>query len=392
MQFFRFLDDSTVLRFAVMNRPLNVLRTITWLPVGGIERKILAILPRLDPERFRVRLVCLRERGPLADALEASGIPVDVCEMPTRLSPTGIRRLIRYMKQHEIDIVHAHMYRSSVPSTVAGVLAGVPVRIAQIHNVDSWDSARQRTMDRFLARWRSAHVAVSESVRRDAIQTLKVRPDTVRTIYNGVDIAHFGDRSLREPMRRALNLGPEDIAIIYHGRLVPQKNPMALLAIAREVAIRRSGVVVLVAGDGSMREELERHAADSIRKGKIRFLGVRDDIPALLQASDIAVLPSLKEGFSNAVVEAMAAGLPMVASDVGGNAEAVVHGESGWIVPSRDEGALLNAITSLVDNADERRRMSENARRRSETFSLDRMIDNVETLYTDLAQKAGLIS
>ena len=110
-----------------MPRPINILRVITWLPVGGIERKILAVLPRLDRERFNVRVVCLRERGPLADQLEAAGVPVDLCHMPTRLSPLGLRRLANHMREHKIDLVHSHMYRSNVPATIAARMASVPV-------------------------------------------------------------------------------------------------------------------------------------------------------------------------------------------------------------------------------------------------------------------------
>jgi len=383
---------SPVFEAAVPNpRPLNILRVITWLPVGGIERKILAVLPRLDRERFRVRLVCLRERGPLANELETLGVPVDECPMRSRLSPSGILGLSALMRKHRIDIVHAHMYRSAVPATIAARLARVPVVITQLHNVDTWETRRQRWLDSFLCRWRSAVVAVSECVRRDITRNLSIPEEKVHVLYNGVDVERFGGGGRRAATRAALGLRPDDVAIIYHGRLVSQKNPEALVKIAAEVAQRRKGVVVLVAGDGPRREDLERLAAEKNVSGLIRFLGRRDDIPDLLQAADIYVLPSLKEGFSNALVEAMAAGLPAVATDVGGNAEAVEHGRSGWIVPPRDDGLLLNAVAALVDDAAERARMSQEARRRARFFSIENMIANVESLYTTLAREAGIV-
>ncbi len=371
-------------------RPLSVLRVITWLPVGGIERKILAVLPRLDPERFRVRLVCLRERGALADELEKAGIPVDLNPMPSRLSPMGLRNLSRYMKEHEIDIVHAHMYRSSVPATIAARLAGVPAMVSQVHNVQTWETIRQRWLDRFLCRWRTSIVAVSEQVRRDVIRNLRVEREKTRVIYNGVDVNRFSDRSLREPTRKALGLRPRDMAIIYHGRLVEQKNPDLLLKIGAEIARIRVGVRVVIAGDGPLREELERKTKEMGMEAQVRFLGRRDDVPALLQAADMSVLPSFKEGFSNAVLEAMAAGLPVVATDVGGNAEAIEHGKSGWIVPPHNTGAFLNAVAELVDDPKERVRMGREARKRAERFSLDRMVLEVEDLYETLAREVGL--
>lgn len=374
-----------------MNRPLNVLRVITWMPVGGIERRILAVLPRLDPEKFRPRLVCIRERGVLADELEKAGVPVEVCPLRSRLSPLGIRRLAALMRRWKIDIVHAHMYRSSVPATIAARLAKVPVVIAQVHNMATWETARQRRLDRFLCRWRSAVVAVSESVRQDIIENLSLAPEKVRVVYNGIEIERFDDPSLREPARAALGLGPKDVAIIYHGRLVAQKNPEALVKIACEIGRRHRDVVVLVAGDGPRRADLERLAAEKGATKHIRFLGRREDIPALLQASDIYALPSLKEGFSNALLEAMAAGLPVVATDVGGNAEAVEHGRSGWIVPARDDGQFLSAVADLVDHPQERARMAAEAKNRARVFSLENMVRNVEALYTDLAREAGVI-
>ncbi|HBF33393.1 TPA: hypothetical protein DDW35_02395 [Candidatus Sumerlaeota bacterium] len=373
-----------------MPRPLNVLRVITWLPVGGIERKIAAVLPRLDRNLFNPRVVCLRERGPLADDLEASGVPVDVCPFKSRLSPSGIWRLAGLMKQHKIDIVHAHMYRSNTPATVAAKLAGVPVVIAHVHNVNTWETRRQLMMDRFLSRWRQVMVGVSDRVRQDIVNQLHLPSDKTRTLYNGVDIERFQDNSLRAPMRKTLGIADNELVIINHGRLVSQKNPQVFIRVAEEIAKTRQNVRILIAGDGGLREELEKIAAQKSVADKIQFLGKRDDIPELLQAADLYMMASFKEGFSNALIEAMAAGLPVVATDVGGNAEAVEQGKSGVIVPPHDDDAFVAAVARLVDNADERARLSEGARTRAQRFSLNNMVAEVQALYLELAQKAKL--
>lgn len=374
-----------------MPAPLNVLRVITWLPVGGIERKIAAVVPRLDRALFNPRVVCLRERGPLADDLEKAGVPVDLCPLKSRLSPSGILRLADLMRRERIHIVHAHMYRSSTPATIAARLAGVPVVIAHVHNVNTWETRRQLWMDRFLSRWRRAVVGVSDRVRRDVLERLRIAPEKARVLYNGVDLERFQDRSLRAPARKALGLSDDDLVIIYHGRLVEQKNPRVFARIAAEIAARRPGARMLVAGDGPLREEVAQLAEKAGAGAAIRMLGRRDDIPELLQAADIYVLPSFKEGFSNALIEAMAAGLAVVATDVGGNAEAVEHGKSGLIVPPREDEALLAAVARLVDHPAERRAMAEAARERARRFGLDTMVAEVQELYLELARDAGLI-
>lgn len=369
-----------------MNRPLHVLRVITWMPVGGIERKIVAVLPRLDPARFRASLVCIREKGPLADELERQGVPVHLCPLRTRLSPSGILKLARLMRRERVDIVHAHMYRASVPATIAAHLAGVPTVVSQVHNVGTWETRRQRWMDRFLCRWRQAIVGVSEEVRRDILENLDISAEMTRVIYNGVDLAEFQLDIPREVAKRKTGIDAERIVVVYHGRLVDQKNPRALVDLAACLKRHASRpTTVLVAGDGPRRNDLENLANESNLADAIRFLGQRDDIPFILAAGDIAVLPSLKEGFSNALVEAMAAGLPAVATAVGGNAEAVADGQSGFIVEPGDTSALCERVLALVDDEDLRDRMRKNAKQRVRRFSLDRMIEEVENLYTDLS-------
>lgn len=374
-----------------MAKRMNILRLITHMPVGGIERKILEVLPRLDPERFRPRVLCLREKGILGVELEKQGIPVDVCPLASRLSPSGIWTMKKYMEKNRIHVVHAHMYRASVPGTIAARLAGVPVIIGQVHNVDTWETRRQKWMDRFMSRRRCCTVAVSEKVRRNMMETLGLPAQKVRVIYNGVDTGRFDLPSARLPVRKALCLQEEDIVIVYHGRLVPQKNPERLVDIAAHFKNHSPRVTVVVAGDGASRGKMEKRASQLEAWDHIQFLGRRNDIPELLNAADIAVLPSAKEGFSNALVEAMAAGLPVIATNVGGNGEAIEHGLSGCIVQESDFEGFLKALEMLVEDPTERQRMSTAAKKRAERFSLDNMVREVENLYITLAREQGLL-
>lgn len=368
-------------------RPLRVSRVITWLPVGGIERKILAVLPRLNPDLFQVRLLCIRERGELADTLEASGIPVDVIPFKSRLHPPSLLAMKRYLQHHQFDLIHSHMYRSNVPATVAGKWAGTPVIIGQVHNVDTWETLRQRTMDRLLCRWRQGMIGVSERVREDMTRNLGLPREKTEVIYNGVDLKPFADRSQREGVRREWGLEPEDVAVVYHGRLVSQKNPELLVKLAEELGGPYPRLRVMILGDGGLREKLEGMVREKKLGERVRFLGKRDDIPRQLQGGDIGVLPSFKEGFSNALVEAMAAGLAMVATDVGGNGEALISGESGWIVPPQEDDLFLKKVESFLKSPGKTREMGLAAQERAGLFSLDRMVEQVERYYLKLARQ-----
>jgi hypothetical protein len=153
----------------------RVLRMITWLPTGGIERKIAAVLPRLDPELFEVHMCCIRERGPLADDLEAAGIPVHLVPFKSRLDPIGMLKLRRLAKKLEIDLIHSHMYRSNVPATMLKIMNPRLKVIGHYHNVNTWETPRQESLDRYLAARRDMNVAVSEAVRRDVQQRLGIQ-------------------------------------------------------------------------------------------------------------------------------------------------------------------------------------------------------------------------
>jgi glycosyltransferase involved in cell wall biosynthesis len=372
---------------------INVLRVITWLPLGGIERRLVELLPRIHGERFNITLCCLRERGPLAERLEAAGIPVICVPMRSRLDPRGIRNLTRLMRDRHIDIVHSHMYRSNVPATLAGRLARVPVVISQIHNVATWETRRQLWMDRFLCRWRHAVVAVSEEVKREIVDRLRIPPQRCRVIYNGVEVERFNlprkdPAALARPAGAGeLGIPRENVVIIMVARFVAQKNHAALVRVAPRLVAQFPYITFLLVGDGPERVTIERSVRDSRLEPHFVFTGKRDDVPQLLALADISVLPSLREGFSNTILESMAAGLPVVASRVGGNAEAVEHERNGILIEPGDDAALETALARLIADEPLRRRMGEQSRSRAERFSLDKMARLTEELY--LALLAG---
>lgn len=354
-------------------------RVITWLPVGGIERRLVAVVPRLVRLGWRASVVLIRERGPLAGDLEAAGVPVRVIPFRSRVSPPAIRALAAHLRDFGADVVHSHMYRSNVPAAIAGRLAGTRAILAQIHNVDTWESRRQLLVDRQLAKIRSGHIAVSEAVKRDIVSRLRVPPESVHVLYNGIDTEAFApDPAARARLRAELALAESCRLVLVPARLHPQKNPLGMLeAFAKSAA----GLDAVLAFAGTGPEEKALREAAAPLGARVRILGERHDMAALYNAADLVALPSFKEGFSNAVLEALACGKPVLATDVGGNAEAITAAEHGWIIPPADPDALGRTLRSAIEEGDRLRARAGACRQRGLAFGIDALVRKTHALY-----------
>jgi len=367
------------------DKKINILRIITWLPVGGIERRIVALLPKLDKDKFNVSLCCIKKRGVLADELEKVGVPVYLSPMRSRLNPIDLWKLAKLIKTLKIDIVHTHMYRSNVPGTIAAKLANVPIIISNVHTINEWESKRQLLMDKLLMRFRSRVVAVSEEVRNCIIEKTKINPEKCIVIYNGVDLNKFQSIPLpNESYYESLGLNRNDKIIIMAARLVKIKNHSCLFRAAKKVLRYFPDVKFLLAGDGVLRDELKAEAENLGIKNNVIFTGVRNDMEKLYAISHISVLSSDREGFSNVIVESMASGLPVIATDVGGNSEAIMDGQNGYIIKRDDDKMLAERIITLLKDENLRKKMADESEKRAKLFSLDKMREKTEELYQSL--------
>jgi glycosyltransferase involved in cell wall biosynthesis len=373
---------------------IGVMRVITQLPVGGVERTLSCLLPRLNADSFRVTVCCTHKRGVLADVLEEQGIPVYLIKLKSRWDPRGIYRLMRLMRQERIRIVHTHMYASNISGVVAARLAGVPVVVSQVHNVNHWNSRRQVSMDSLLNGWRDKIIAVSEAVRQDYIETTGIDPQRCVVIHNGLNLEDFNRPSQAAQVRQKWGIDSDDKVVGVIARLVSQKDHETFLRAARLVKDKMAGVKFLIVGEEEESGRLARLEALAVELGlkqEVIFTGLQRDIPAVLSIMDVSVLSSVKEGFSNVVLESMAGGVPVVATDVGGNSEAIVEGVTGLLVPPKDPAALAQAITKLLEDPDSRKAMGRAGRARVEKlFSMRRVVEQTVNLYRDLLRQRGV--
>lgn len=374
---------------------------------------------------------CIKEAGSLAHRFADTGIPVHVCRVRSRLHPTDILRLARFFKTRSIDIVHTHMYAANISGTVAARLARAPVIVSNVHNVGKFSSRRQVLQDRFLARFRSATVCVSERVRDDYLRATGLSGERISVIYNGVDTDMFrpredrvgwgqGDRlespscagdSLERPsymaghdgearkpvlhregqpgkavlhrVRAEFGIGENELVLIAAGRLIPQKSPDLLLSAFKTIHESLPSTRLLMLGTGELHDSLVAMSKKLGLKESVTFAGYREDVAECLAASDIFVSSSVKEGFSNVLLEALASGLPAVVTDVGGNREALRDGREGFLCSPSAENLAERVLTILRD-VELRQRMSRMARERAMAFSLEQMANQTAALYDRL--------
>jgi glycosyltransferase involved in cell wall biosynthesis len=285
--------------------------------------------------------------------------------------------------QNGTDVVHAHMFGSNVWGTVLGRLAHVPVVVAHEHTWSFKGKPLRRFLDRELVgRFADAFVAVSAEDRRKMIDVEGVDADKIRLIPNGIPEPEAGGGA---EVRRELGVGTDDPLIGVVCELRAQKALEVLFEAALRLRDEFPALTVLVAGDGPERERLEAEVRRLGLEGTVRLLGIRRDVPALLDALDVAVLSSDYEGSPLSVMEYMAAGLPVVSTRVGGVPELVEDGREGLLVPPRDPAALADAIRRLLRDQAEAERLGANGRvRQRREFSLDAMVRRVEELYEEL--------
>ncbi len=372
---------------------ITILYFITELNIGGAERALARLLAHLDHDRFAPIVACLYGGdGPLADEIRGQSIPVVDLGMTAKWRWDALWRFYRLLRQERPAVLHTWMFHANVLGRVLGRMASVPIIITSRRNVNVGGSAREY-INRWTARLGDRAIAVCKLARQVEIHRTGVSSEHVVTIYNGVDAGQFSGPS-PQAVAQILKFFriPTDAPLVGSvGRFRPQKGYADLLMAMRHVREHVPTARLLLVGGGELHDDLAAKALSLGVDDIVTFAGMRGDVPEILGTLDVFVLPSLWEGMPNAVLEAMAAGLPVVATAVGGTPEAVVDGVTGLLVCPSDPAALAEAILHLLDNPDLRQQMGQAGRKRVlQHFSVERMVEQTQNLYDQLLVAKGL--
>lgn len=366
---------------------IKVLQVIDNLGTGGGQFVLLHLVRGFDPSVFDVRTVSLgpRQNSQVERELLDAGFHVDFLDKKLGFRPEAIVRLDRVVREFRPDVVHTHLggLRYSLPSAL---LRRPGAQVYTIHNVK--DGIPLFWTVQLGARLGVVPVAIAQRV-LDSVRPSLPGVD-IPLIPNGIPVQRYRTPAVsRIEWRAQEGIDPSDFVFVFVARMQEQKNHELLLRVFSRLAVTSPPVRLLLAGDGELRANLEKTAQELGCAGRIHFLGNRKDVPDLLGASDAFVLSSDWEGNPLCILEAMAAGLPVVSTAVGGIPELVEHEQTGLLVPPKDGDALLGAMSRLVTNPQLVRDLGAAAARHAdETFDVRHMADAYAALYRKLLRRS----
>jgi glycosyltransferase involved in cell wall biosynthesis len=371
----------------MVNEPRTVCQVLHSLRVGGAE-VLAARLARRLRDRYRFVFACLDELGTLGEQLRQEGFRVEVLGRRPGLDWRCAVRLADLLRRERAALLHAHQYTPFFYALAARLLYRRPGVLFHEHGRHFPDYPRRKRMlaNRVLLGRRDRVIGVGRAVRRALIANEGIPPRRVQVIYNGIDLAGFANGQCdRAAVRKEMGVSPDDLVLIQVARLDYLKDHATAVRTLARVARQRPDARLVLVGEGPEQGKIEEEIHGHRLEGHVRFLGLRKDVARLLPAADLFLLTSISEGIPLTVIEAMAAGLPVVSTAVGGVAEVVEDEATGFLAPSGDDAGLAAHVLCLADDPALRQRLGEAGRRRARAvFSEDQMQGRYDELYREM--------
>ncbi|GAK51424.1 glycosyl transferase, group 1 [Candidatus Moduliflexus flocculans] len=364
------------------------------LVIGGTEKLVYEIVQRVNREQVSPVVCCLDEIGVFGQKLREAGVPVYVLHRAPGLDWSLLSKLREIIVKEQIDVIHAHQYTPYFYGLMASLYAKItlaPFRPEIIFTEHGRFYPDVRKFKRvvsnpILSLFTKEIVTISASTKQSLIDYENFPARRIRVIYNGIDLERFSKTADRLAKRRELGLNADDKVFGIVARLDPIKNHAMLLRACQQLVKTVPNAYLLIVGDGPERAKLKELTASLGIVAHVRFLGARQDISELLQTFDVFALSSFSEGTSVTLLEAMGVGVPIVATNVGGNPEVISDGETGFLVESDNADDMANKLLQLLQNDTLRQRMGNAGKERVHAlFSIEKMVRAYVDLYLSAA-------
>lgn len=382
--------------------PVRILKMITIFAFGGTERQVVNLVTRLDRSKFNLEMACMKKSGQFLNEINQDQIPVSEFPINCLYKPGTFMQQARFaahLKRQKIQIAHSYNFYSNVFAVPAAKLAGVPVTIASIRDRGVYLTPAKKLVQKYICNLADSILVNADSI-RDWLVEEGYQEKKITVIRNGLDLSLYGKRPKNFALQREFGFPDSSPLVMMMSRLDQQKGIEDLLhaavIIIRHCPKTRFLIVGESLGGNSINRtagleymrKLEQLVIDLDLTGHVVFTGYRSDVPDMLAQATVSVLPSYSEGLSNSLLEAMASGVPVVATNVGGNPELVKHDECGLLTPPRDPVALAIAICAILQNPDLANSLGAAARQRVENhFSMEGMVNTTQDLYIELLKQ-----
>ncbi len=367
------------------SRKLKIVHLVTSLEVGGAQHNMLLGLPNLDPTRYKHVLVSIMDRMQMKQQFQQAGIEVHSLGLRKKTDITAAWRLRSLLKNIHPDILHTYLIHGNVLGRIVGRIAGVPTIIGSELTI-----GQAGRIGRFATKLTNpltdAVEVNSETGGKSVAADLGVPESKIEVVLPGLDLDAFGSTDQRSQTRNEIGVEDNEHLVLYVGRLRTVKGVEYGIRAFAKALEQHPNMKLALAGEGDQRKELESLSTELGIENNVKFLGVRIDLPNVLSACDSVIMPSLAEGFPRVAIEVMASSKPIIATRVGGTPEAIIHNQTGILVPSKDIEAMADAIVNIANNSELATRLGDAARERTEQhYSASKYVARLDEMYSRLA-------